>query len=934
MAKILEKEGHNIWVDWEKIEPTTNWINEIYKAIESADVVIFLMSDNSLSSDTCEKEIYHAKLNNKKILPIIINPIKYKEIPSYINHIQWVDYSKREKSKINKIVEIINSDIDWIKKHTEILNKAIIWSDSSRDNSFLIIGKELSQAQSWLINQDGNKKLVPTELQIDYIATSYKNSVKKKKIKIYALITFLFIIAILGIISFSQYIFAKKQKNIAEEKQIISRSNELSALSHYYLKSDPVLSFRLAESSFNLHDSDISNQSVIKSYYNASFYEVKDNLVLFKNTKFLYGGKYIYTEKDDNFDNKIIYIYKEDGTIEHEIKSTIKSNIIISDNGSSIIIYNKNKTLFIDLRENIIRNIISSEPIKNIELSKFGTYLSAVTNENNIGTVNLLVNNKKPNLILDIDKSHKKEELLTSAVSFLGDVVAYTTKNKLIVKDTLNSSIKLSKEIDVEVKKILFSNSNNDVVLCSNNKINIINIKTKKDVSIKLDESGTYGNCSISTYQNIDYLLYFKKNFDYSANGETFIIELEKKTKIKYDKKFNNIYYSDFIKKSNTFFMVNQDFSIDIWFYIGNQKFTTLRGNKSIATSLMYDKKKNSMFSITNNNFIYQWLVKKDKSIFAINDTGRFNINLSAYFSLDSTYIIESSSSGVKIFNLKDNRIILNKKIESEKLLSYKIFNSHIYEMPNAIGEPKNNEGIRFFDLNGNLIGRKFNNQKKILFFDYSEKNNLAITASNDKIYIWKNGKTNICSALNSNTIATIKFTSDGNGVLIANINGEVKVIDKKCQTLKSFNFKKRISNVFMSSDMSLIYLSTPTSYGNNKIIIYNSVKKTFSNFNDGLSSFSNIDVNKKVDLIATSEDKIIRLWNNEGKEIANILSRRSIKSLQFSNDGNYLLVHSHDGVRVYPISTKKILEIVNKDEKFGKLRNFSPEEKKIFKIY
>ena len=59
-------QGLNVWVDWQDIPPSVDWIKEIQKGIEEADIFLFLISPDSVASQICKDEIAHASINAKR----------------------------------------------------------------------------------------------------------------------------------------------------------------------------------------------------------------------------------------------------------------------------------------------------------------------------------------------------------------------------------------------------------------------------------------------------------------------------------------------------------------------------------------------------------------------------------------------------------------------------------------------------------------------------------------------------------------------------------------------------------------------------------------------------------------------------------------------------------------------------------------------------
>ena len=49
----LAADGLEAWVDWQDIPPSVDWMKEIQKGIEDADVFLFLVSPDSIASPIC-----------------------------------------------------------------------------------------------------------------------------------------------------------------------------------------------------------------------------------------------------------------------------------------------------------------------------------------------------------------------------------------------------------------------------------------------------------------------------------------------------------------------------------------------------------------------------------------------------------------------------------------------------------------------------------------------------------------------------------------------------------------------------------------------------------------------------------------------------------------------------------------------------------------
>ena len=73
VKSIEQKTGVKCWIDWSGIESGSQFEEVIVKAIDSVDVVLFFISENSISSDYAKMEVNYAYNTNKKVVPIVLD---------------------------------------------------------------------------------------------------------------------------------------------------------------------------------------------------------------------------------------------------------------------------------------------------------------------------------------------------------------------------------------------------------------------------------------------------------------------------------------------------------------------------------------------------------------------------------------------------------------------------------------------------------------------------------------------------------------------------------------------------------------------------------------------------------------------------------------------------------------------------------------------
>ena len=194
------------WIDWKSIPKGEDWEQEIYRGIEEADAFLFLISPDSVASEMCNKEIAHAVRNGKRILPIVIRDTDLKIIHPEISKRNWI-FCREGHDDFKKAIEetrkTIHTDYEWLKYHTELQVKALKW-EQKKDNSRLLRGKELREAEQQLAEVSSQEDPQPTKIQREYILAGQRNEERQRRQVTISLVAGLAIVAMLAIFAWVQ----------------------------------------------------------------------------------------------------------------------------------------------------------------------------------------------------------------------------------------------------------------------------------------------------------------------------------------------------------------------------------------------------------------------------------------------------------------------------------------------------------------------------------------------------------------------------------------------------------------------------------------------------------------------------------------------------------------------------------------------------------
>lgn len=201
LANALEQQNRDVWIDWQDIPRGENWLNEIYRGIESADAFVFVVSRSSLTSEICNDEVRYARYRGKRIMPLILEDISGTTLDAVeigwknqrwefqardnwlaLKGLNWVLFGDEARfdAEFAALMGALDTDLGHTRAHTRYLIRALEWERGSKNPSLLLVGDEMQAAESWLHAAQA-KTPAPTPLQRDYIHTSHSTETQRLK---------------------------------------------------------------------------------------------------------------------------------------------------------------------------------------------------------------------------------------------------------------------------------------------------------------------------------------------------------------------------------------------------------------------------------------------------------------------------------------------------------------------------------------------------------------------------------------------------------------------------------------------------------------------------------------------------------------------------------------------------------------------------------
>lgn len=226
--------GKDAWVDWEGIPLTADWWKEIEDGIEESNAFVFIISPDSVQSDVCRDEIDYAVENQKRIIPILHREVieqadKEKMHPVISSH-NWIFFKNEAEfeNDVAKVVQALDTDLHYVREHTRLLVRAREWDDNKRNDSFLLTGDEITEAEQWLARSAG-KEPRRSVLHSDYIFASRRVAQQRQRRLLMGVSVALVITVILAVLSLLLFGQAESNRILAEGNAATAEANRLLA---------------------------------------------------------------------------------------------------------------------------------------------------------------------------------------------------------------------------------------------------------------------------------------------------------------------------------------------------------------------------------------------------------------------------------------------------------------------------------------------------------------------------------------------------------------------------------------------------------------------------------------------------------------------------------------------------------------------------------
>ncbi len=240
LADSISGRGKEVWLDTEGIADGEVFPEAIKRAIEQSDAFLFVITPASVASSYCENEVEYAREMQKRIVPVLRDPVEDGELPVEIRDRNWVPFTDDTQfnPSLERLVKALDTDLEAAKAHTRWLVKALEWDTEGREGSFLLRGAELAAAEQWLATSPEGADPAPLPLQREYLLASRTAAARRQRMLVGASMA-------VALVSIGLLVFALISRGQAVSEKVSARAQALAAESQAQLPNDPEISLIL-----------------------------------------------------------------------------------------------------------------------------------------------------------------------------------------------------------------------------------------------------------------------------------------------------------------------------------------------------------------------------------------------------------------------------------------------------------------------------------------------------------------------------------------------------------------------------------------------------------------------------------------------------------------------------------------------------------------
>jgi hypothetical protein len=258
----LKARGFATLIDRSEIYAFEDWWRRIEALIAGADTIVFILSPDSLESKVALREVTHAAALSKRFAPVVWRQVDAQSVPDALSRLNYIYFDEPDQfeSSIARLAEALETDIEWVRKHTEFGEAARRWSQAGEPGprGLLLRSPSLEEAERWIASRPRGAP-EPTETTRIFVARSRAVATRRRNILSAALGAGAIIAVGLAALANWQRVRAVEQEAIAQDARRVAEVQKHAADEQRKIALDRLLEARknlvgslVAQAEFNV----------------------------------------------------------------------------------------------------------------------------------------------------------------------------------------------------------------------------------------------------------------------------------------------------------------------------------------------------------------------------------------------------------------------------------------------------------------------------------------------------------------------------------------------------------------------------------------------------------------------------------------------------------------------------------------------------------
>src|SRR5260370_2977906 len=152
LVGALKQSGFTAWFDRSDVVPAGKFREDVDAGIEEAGAFLFLLSPDSVSSDSkeCKRELEYAVSCGKKLIPVVYKAVDRDRAPQELRELPWIEDASFDRL-VEKVLDVLLIDKDDWNRSGRWQRLSREWEKDHKQNASLLLrGKELKSAEELL----------------------------------------------------------------------------------------------------------------------------------------------------------------------------------------------------------------------------------------------------------------------------------------------------------------------------------------------------------------------------------------------------------------------------------------------------------------------------------------------------------------------------------------------------------------------------------------------------------------------------------------------------------------------------------------------------------------------------------------------------------------------------------------------------------------